>query len=182
MAKLAKLKALPDFSAAIPNTHLIPIETKKGKETIKSEFTVQIKPVLLLLAHMYGLLKENDLDNEQTRRELEVILRKIPAYLDIVIMITMWLNAEHKQGRNNKKITCKNVIALIQFSQNLMQGGWIDKDPFMMLPHVGKSQSEALKQVLPKGTTLHKYATMSELERKSIMFQILQNNEQKFKE
>jgi len=45
---------------------------------------------------MHGLLKEYDLDNETIREEMEIILRNIPAYLDIVIMITMWLNAEHK--------------------------------------------------------------------------------------
>jgi len=96
LTKFAELKKKDDFATAIPTCGKIEVEEKVGKETVKSEFPVQVKPVLLLLAHMHGLLKEYDLDNEVIRKEMEIILRNIPAYLDIAIMITMFLNQEAK--------------------------------------------------------------------------------------
>lgn len=43
---------------------------------------------------------------------------------------TMALSQAYKMGQSPKKITAKNIITLVQFSQNLMQGGWINKDAF----------------------------------------------------
>jgi hypothetical protein len=95
------------------------------------EMAVQIKPICMLMAHMHGYLeKYYDMNDPKVQKELETILRKIPSYLDIMIMTTMWLVNERKAGRTEKNITCKNILALIQFSQNLMQRGWINKDPF----------------------------------------------------
>jgi hypothetical protein len=42
----------------------------------------------------------------------------------------MMLSQMYKQGQSPKKITAKIIMTLIQFSQNLMQGGWINKDQF----------------------------------------------------
>jgi hypothetical protein len=46
----------------------------------------------------------------------------------------MALSQAYKMGRSAKKITAKNIMTLIQFSQNLMQGGWINKDAFSQMP------------------------------------------------
>jgi len=40
-------------------------------------------------------------------------------------------------GATQKRLTCRNILALIQFSQNLMQKGWVNPDPFMQLPYFG---------------------------------------------
>jgi hypothetical protein len=50
-----------------------------------------------------------------------------------------------KMGRSPKKITAKNIMTLIQFSQNLMQGGWIHKDPYSQLPNVGDEECKKFK-------------------------------------
>jgi hypothetical protein len=42
----------------------------------------------------------------------------------------MMLSQAFKMGQSPKKITAKNIMTLIQFSQNMMQGGWIIKDQF----------------------------------------------------
>ena len=48
-------------------------------------------------------------------------------------------------GKSPKKITAKNIMTLIQFSQNLMQEGWIYKDSFSQLPFVGQEECSKLK-------------------------------------
>jgi hypothetical protein len=48
-------------------------------------------------------------------------------------------------GRSPKRITAKNIMTLLQFSQNLMQGGWIQKDPFTQLPGIGEDECKKIK-------------------------------------
>jgi hypothetical protein len=79
---------------------------------------------------MYNLLEQSDLDNPGIKKDLEDILRTIPSFFDIMLSQTMMLAQLYKMGKSPKKITAKNIMTLIQFSQNLMQGGWINKDPF----------------------------------------------------
>jgi hypothetical protein len=115
------------------------IEWEKAYPTKTSEHVpkIQLKPILLLLGHMHGCLANYDLIGEQNLKDLEMILRAVPHYLDIMLMITMWLLQAGKMGQSKKKITCKNILGLIQYSKNLMQGALINKDPFHQLPHYG---------------------------------------------
>lgn len=71
-------------------------------------------------------------------------------------------------GRSPKKITAKNIMTLIQFSQNLMQGGWINKDPFSQLP--GINDEEGMKKLKQKvgNKTLFQYCMLKEEERKEM--------------
>lgn len=41
------------------------------------------------------------------------------------------LAMEFKFGRSRKRINARNVITLIAFSQNLIQGMWADDDAFL---------------------------------------------------
>ena len=54
--------------------------------------------------------------------------------MDIMLSQTMMLSQAFKMGKSPKRITAKNVMTQIQFSQNLMQGGWINKDAYQQLP------------------------------------------------
>jgi hypothetical protein len=45
--------------------------------------------------------------------------------------MAMVLAMEFKFGRSRKRITAKNVLTLITFSQNLIQGMWVDDDVFL---------------------------------------------------
>jgi len=47
-----------------------------------------------------------------------------------------------------KRITAKNVMCLIQFSQNLMQGGWVYKDSFLVFPGVNEPEAKKIKAKL----------------------------------
>lgn len=95
---------------------------------------VQVKPICLLMGYMYDILEDQDLSIDTIAADLETILRSIPSYIDIMLSQTMALSQAYKMGRSPKKITAKNIMTLIQFSQNLMQGGWINKDAFSQLP------------------------------------------------
>lgn len=82
------------------------------------------------MGYMYGILGEEEHKMEGIAEDLEKILRAIPSYIDIMLSQTMMLSQAYKMGRSPKKITAKNIMTLIQFSQNLMQGGWVNKDAF----------------------------------------------------
>lgn len=58
-------------------------------------------------------------------------------------------------------------MTLIQFSQNLMQGGWINKDPFTQLPHFSEEETRKVKGIL-NGKTLFQYCMMSRDQRKEM--------------
>ena len=90
----------------------------------------QVKPICLLMAHMYSALEPSDYANEGISADLEKILRTVPLFFDIMLSQIMMLAQFYKMGRSPKKITARNIMTLIQFSQNLMQGGWVNKDPY----------------------------------------------------
>lgn len=74
------------------------------------------------------MLTEEDKENPGIAEDIDTILRAIPSYIDIMLTQTMMLSQLYKMGQSPKKITAKNVITIIQFCQNVMQGGWINKN------------------------------------------------------
>jgi len=78
----------------------------------------------------------------------------------------MALSQAYKMGRSPKKITAKNIMTLIQFSQNLMQGGWINKDAFCQLPGFNDAEAKKAKTLLGGQTkTIYNYCTSTEAQR-----------------
>lgn len=73
----------------------------------------------------------------------------------------------YKMGRSPKKITAKNIMTLVQFSQNLMQGGMINKDPYSQLPGFGENECKKVKQKM-NGKTLFQYCMLKREERKAM--------------
>jgi len=105
---------------------------------------------------------------ESVQKDLEIILRSIPSYVDIMLSQTMMLAQAFKQGQSPKRITARNIMTLIQFSQNLMQGGWIHKDPFMQLPFFDQSHAGKMKNKL-NGMTLFNYCMKTGDERAELV-------------
>lgn len=62
---------------------------------------------------MYGLLSDDDKKNEDIMGDLDVILRSIPSYMDIMLSQTMMLSQQFKMGRSPKRITAKNIMTQI---------------------------------------------------------------------
>jgi len=154
LAILKRIRAFDQVKEAIP------------KSTEKRQ--IQVKPICLLVGYMHDILNSDDLSNEGIKKDLENILRTIPSYFDIMLSQTMVLAQMYKMGRSPKKITAKNIMTLIQFSQNLMQGGWINKDPYSQLPNLG--ENEAMKRLKQKmgNKTLFQYCMLKGEERKEI--------------
>jgi len=51
----------------------------------------QVKPICLLMAHMYSALEPSDLANEGISNDLEKILRTVPSFFDILLSQIMML-------------------------------------------------------------------------------------------
>jgi len=79
---------------------------------------------------MHGLIKEEDYKIGKLDRDLEYMLKQFPVLIEIMLEQAMELSFRFRQGMSSKPITAKNVLSLIQFSQNLMTGAYIIKDPF----------------------------------------------------
>lgn len=103
---LERMRNLPEIMHSIPN-----------QKDMTEEMEVQIKPLCMLMAHMHGYLdKYYDVNDPQVQKDMETILRNIPSYIDIMMMTTMWLINQRKAGHTEKNITCRNILALVQFS------------------------------------------------------------------
>ena len=61
-----------------------------------------------------------------------------------------------RMGRSARKIFAKTILTEILFSQNLMTGGFKNKDPFSQLPDVGENECARIKQKIGK-KTLYNY-------------------------
>ena len=162
---LTRIKQNDEVKEAIP-------KQKEGRPAI------QVKPICLLMAYMYKLFKDEDKDNEAIQKDLEEILRAIPSYIDIMLSQTMALSQAFKQGKSPKKITAKNIMTLIQFSQNLMQGGWICKDAYQQLPYFDQVSCGKMKNKL-NGKTLFNYCMMKPEERKALVNEVFAEKENK---
>ena len=60
--------------------------------------------------------------------------------------MAMVLAMEFKFGRSRKRITARNVLTLIAFSQNLVQGMWYDDDPFLQLPYMNYDRLKEVRR------------------------------------
>ena len=69
---MKQIRQLPEIQQAIPK------EKYEGQD-------IQIKPICLLMAYMLDIREQYGLTDEETERELEIILRAVPSYLDILI-------------------------------------------------------------------------------------------------
>jgi len=85
LAILSRIKMNDNVKEAIP-------KQKPGRAP------VQVKPICLLMGYMYGLLKDEDMDLEGIKQDLEDILRSIPSYMDIMLSQTMMLSQAFKMG------------------------------------------------------------------------------------
>ena len=83
------IKRNPIVIETIPSS--IQGEAMKGRD-------IQVKPICLLMAYMCGMIKpDQGKQSNNLAADLEVILRAIPSYLDIIIEECIKLIAEYKQ-------------------------------------------------------------------------------------
>ena len=64
-----------------------------------------------------------------------------------------------------------------------MQLGWVYSDPFFQLTNLNSPEEVVkLRQALPQGTTIYKYALMDELQRKAILSNCFEWNPEQYSE
>jgi hypothetical protein len=79
----------------------------------------------------------------------------------------MMMSQFYKMGKSPKKITARNIMTIIQFSQNLMQCGWVNKDPYAQLPNFGDEECRKIKGLM-NGKTLYQYCMLDMDARKQL--------------
>lgn len=75
-----------------------------------------LKSLAIIIAYM---LRMNEIE-ENMQEDLQFILSKAPYIMEQMIQMAMVLAMEFKFGRSRKRITARNVLTLITFSQNLI--------------------------------------------------------------
>jgi len=60
------------------------------------------------------------------------------------------LSQMFRMGRSQRRIFAKTILTQIQFSQNLMSGGFKIRDHFGQLPYFSEEECHRLKQHLGK--------------------------------
>ena len=64
-----------------------------------------------------------------------------------------------------------------------MQLGWVYSDPFFQLTNINTPEEVMkLKEALPPGTTIYKYALMDELQRKAILANVFEWTPEQYSE
>jgi hypothetical protein len=79
----------------------------------------------------------------------------------------MELSYRFRSGMSQKPITAKNVLTLIQFTQNLMTGALVHKDPYAQLPGFGENEIKRVNEKM-KRKTIYQYACLTKEERKEM--------------
>ena len=59
---------------------------------------VHVKPICLLMGYMYDILEDSDLKVGSIGDDLDLILRSIPSFMDILLQQTMGLAQAYKMG------------------------------------------------------------------------------------
>jgi len=68
-----------------------------------------------------------------------------------------------------KRITAKTALTLIQFSQNLVQGLWIDENELLQLPNLDYDKIQVFKRRTGgKPLTIDQYCRKTKEERKEL--------------
>jgi translocation protein SEC63 len=73
---LTRIKNHPEVKESIP-------KQKEGKPP------VNVKPICLLMGYMYDLFTPEEQKDEELQKDLELILRAVPSYIDIMLFQTM---------------------------------------------------------------------------------------------
>lgn len=97
---MMRIKASPLVQEAIPGN-------TEGRE-------VQIKPLCLLMAYMCGLIPQEQINSDpHLRSDLEIILRAIPSYLDILIEECITLTSMLRLRQTHKRLSCQNILSIL---------------------------------------------------------------------
>lgn len=137
---------------------LIPV-----KATGKLAEILNMPSLCLILGYM---LRMNEID-DSVREELEFILSKSTYLIEMMLTVTNMMRMEFMMRNIKKRIPAKTVLTLISFSQNLVQGMWMDDDAYLQLPFLDYERFKAFKKK-NKPITFENFCRLSTEERRAM--------------
>ena len=105
---------------------------------------VDRKAISIILAYLMELDAKLD---TVLKDDLNYILQKAPYLLTIMIEMGITLAIQYKMRQSRKRIIARNILTLLDFSQNVIQGMWKDADAFYQLPHMTIERLKKLRKV-----------------------------------
>lgn len=106
------------------------------------------------LCLIFGYLMRIDEMTETLQPALEEILSKAPYHVELMIQMAIVLAMEFKMKRSPKRVTARNILTLLEFSQNITQALWKDDNLFLQLPHINEQKTKQLKRNYKKPLTI----------------------------
>ena len=76
------------------------------------------------------------------------MLRRVPFYVEIMMNVANGLSMQFKMSRGyrGRKVIPRNIITILEFSQNAIQGLWKDSDAMEQLPHFNYDRMKELRR------------------------------------
>lgn len=150
------------------------LQAIKQDDATKELIPAKVAPPLDKLLNMPSLcivlaymLRMNEL-NEQLEADLELILSKATFLIEMMLLVCNMIKMESQMRRINKRVVARNVLALIGFSQNIVQGMWYDDDAFLQLPGVDYERFKNFKKKNPKQISFENYCRLSREDRQAM--------------
>lgn len=103
---LKKIRDVPELNDLIPRVAVTRRTKAAGGENQKS--------IVMILAH---LLQASELEDPVFAESREFILKKSPFLIEMMLKVGMELMALAQMGRSLKRVTGKNILMMIDFSQ-----------------------------------------------------------------
>lgn len=117
----------------------------------------------MILGYMLGM---NEID-DSLKEELDFILSKSTYLIEMMLVVTNMMRSEYMMRNIKKRIPAKTVLNLINFSQNLVQGMWIDDDSYLQLPHLDYEKFKNFKKK-NKAITFENFCRLTREERQAM--------------
>lgn len=151
---LRKIKANEEVKESLP------------KENQKNSQNMGFTALLVILGYLHNLDQSKGPLKEQT---LEII-RKAPNHIEMMINTAMQMHQMFKMRRSPKRITAKNILQLIQFSQKIVIGtahSIQQFSPFYQLPGFDHQMLSKMRQQFPQ-MTFDAYCKMKPIQRQAL--------------
>ena len=85
----------------------------------------------LCIIHAY-MLRQDELDEDSLKKELEFILSKATSLIDGMLNVAQQMNKKFEiRGSLKQRLSAKTANMIIAFSQNFVQAMWQDHDDFI---------------------------------------------------
>ena len=106
---LKKIRDIPELNELIPRVTVTRRNKAAGGENQKS--------IVMILAHLLQATELNDPVFDESR---EFILKKAPFHIEMMLRVGMELMGLAQMGRSLKRVTAKNILNMIDFSQQFI--------------------------------------------------------------